>query len=230
MLYILDYYTTPRLVYVVLHYYDDSLRILAVLAIVSAQSEQCSQPLGNGDQTEYTRTNDDLFLLDVDHPAQCDGTVDSLSYCVYRPSMRSNNPNHQAFVALFRPNSSNVNLYTRVSPFTTLSQPDDDIGNNGFFGCFTCEISEDISPLLVQAGDVLGVCQIEPGGITRILNVVGTAAPNSSPLYAISANDDCMTSEISSTVRLQDLTRMENYALQVYANIGEEIWVLKLVM
>ena len=200
---------------------DDSLRILAVLAIVSAQSEQCSQPLGNGDQTEYTRTNDDLFLLDVDHPAQCDGTVESLSYCVYRPSMRNNNPNHQAFVALFRPNSSDV--YTRVSPFTTLSQSDNDIGNSGFFGCFTCEIPEDISPLLVQAGDVLGVCQIEPDGSTRILNVVGTAAPNSSPLYATSANDDCMTSELSSNVRLQDLTIMESYALQVYANIGEEI-------
>ena len=185
-------------------------------------AQQCSQPLGNSEQTEYTRTNDDLFLLDVDHPAQCDGTVDSLNYCVYRrpPSGNSFTDGFdfpfQAFAAVFRPEPNDV--YTRVSNFTTLSQSQLDIDDPGFFGCFDQAV-----PLTVQTGDVLGVCQVDAAfGLGR-LNVIGTGAPSGNSLYVANANMNCGNMDQTLSVNIEDgsLQAMDGYVMHIHSNISK---------
>ena len=184
----------------------------------SPSQESCS--LGTETQERYTRTHDDLFLLDVNHPAQCDGTVESLSYCVYRRrsidilSDFINFP-FQAFAAVFRPEANGV--YTRVSNFTTLSQDQFDIDGTGFFGCF-----DQAAPLTVQTGDVLGVCQVDAGSFIGRLNVIGTGAPSGNSLYVANASMNCGNMDQTLSVNIEDgsLQAMDGYVMHVHANIS----------
>ena len=178
--------------------------------------EQCPQPLGNADQTGYTATDSDdvFFLLDVNHPAKCDGTVSQLSYCVYNPQRDVGNRLHEAFVAVFTQTASS-GTYTKRSEFVTLSQMNNNIDNSFVFDCFTVAVTYD-----VQEGDVFGVCQINPSGSRRLLNVVGTEGPQNTSLYvAQTTNGDCMqTNEVD--INGGGGNFMQAYVLHIHANIA----------
>ena len=187
----------------------------SVAAVASAYAqEQCPQPLGNADRNTYARTDDDLFLLDVDHPAECDGTVEQLRYCVYRPS-NALNPTHEAYVAVFRQNIS-ADVFVRVSDFVTLQQENRDIDMSFVFDCFTVAVGfSDI-----QEGDVFGVCQINPSGVSRrLLNVVGTGGPQNSSLYAEDSDENCIQlSQVNTSTGVGGL--QQTYVLHIYANVS----------
>ena len=188
--------------------------------VQDVRGSQCSEPLGNADQTNYTAVDNDIFILDLDHPAQCDGTVENVSYCAYRPSPSSSLFASQFFFSLFRAylavfRIQENDVYARVTEFARFSPSQLITTELDDFWCFE---QSGQTPLTVQTGDVLGVCQVDPGLFFRRLNVIGTGAPSGNSLYVAEADMDC---DRTLSVNIEDgsFQILEGYVMHLHANI-----------
>ena len=190
--------------------------------VQDVRGSQCSEPLGNADQTNYAAVDNDIFILDLDHPAQCDGTVENVNYCAYRLSPSSSLFPSQFFFSLFRAylavfRIQENGVYARVTDFARFSPSQLITTELDDFWCFE---QSGQAPVTVQTGDVLGVCQV-PGLFFRRLNVIGTGAPSGNSLYVANAGMDCGNMDQTMSINIEDgsLQAMDGYVMHVHANI-----------
>ena len=91
------------------------------------------------------------------------------------------------------------------------------------FMCYSDTV--DNSPLLVQAGDVIGACVFNPEDAGRSftrsqLDVVGEAEEGSLLQMSIrSGENGCTIDKIPSNIRVNDLSQQNNKRLHIHANI-----------
>ncbi len=115
------------------------------------------------DSTGQVRSTNS-FYLNSNEPFSCKGTVDSFTYCYFRPSRRAVNINsYSATFAVYRMNPKDTD-YNPVSSVFTVSRTQQQI-NNDFsnpqtnFACSDFILSQ---PVSVEAGDVFGACIVSP--------------------------------------------------------------------
>ena len=148
---------------------------------VAAVADMCGL-IGNSNETQVSAIRDEMFYLDVDHPAPCAGNVTSWTVCYYAPDNVRNNRIYWTLYAIYRRNvSGNDDLYERVSDTFTAVRSGPDLNFHlidggivaGQFNCYIDTIDNGDSSLTVQAGDVLGACVFDPPQNRRQLDIVG---------------------------------------------------------
>ena len=194
---------------------------------VWADPIQCT--IGNSDTSELNEGSDQMFYLDIDNEATCNGTITNWTVCYYGTDLRSGS--YWATYAVYRRGSGvNSGSFERVSETfralrATLGTPDpfdiiDGTISEGF-NCYTDVDSIDAgpSPLTIQAGDIIGACVVNPlGGSLRELNIVGEASEES----LMGADLDCTENAIPTIpaiIQQIDLQPQSDRRLHIYANV-----------
>ena len=198
------------------------------IANSSVLAQDTCGSIGNNTEDQLSVRGDERFYLNIANPAPCTGNITSWRVCYYGP----NNPNdvhsYWATYAVYRRMGSGEDEhYERVSEMFSAvrAQCDVNVGDildgviRGGFNCYTDFIDVGDSPLIVQAGDIIGACVFNPpGGERRQLDIVGGMDGLGESLF----EDDltCTVNEIPLSVQHSDLTRCDNRRLHIYANIG----------
>lgn len=203
-----------------------------VVSVVSAQ-DTCGA-IGNSDQRELRGRSDRGFFLDTNNPATCTGTVTSWRVCYYGPNdVRIGS--YWATYAVYRRMGSDGNeRYERVSQiFSAVRATSNLLGNDVVDGIlreegYACyddaiEDSGDMTPVTIQAGDLLGACIFNPdnapGDNRRQLDIVGCIETGGSSLLEMS-DDECTTKALPSNIPSSQLSNRSNRRLHLFAAIG----------
>ena len=204
-----------------------------VLYLASAQQERCGS-IGNSDETAVTPSRAQQFYLDTSNPANCTGNITSWRVCYYGPNNVDNSGSYWAtYTVYWRMGSGSSVSYVRVSEmfsavraverFVTLSSVVDGEITQGGFNCYDDSIDVSNSPLVIQAGDMLGACVFDPDNIpfvTRIpLDIVGEASGESLLQMGTSR---CSTEAVPSDIPANQLSTINSRRLHIYANIGKQ--------
>lgn len=103
---------------------------------------------------DLTRTIGENFFLGTSNPATCDGTVSELRYCFENRLNSIDITDNRALVAIYRPFTTELNSYIKVSEKITFSETLQEEEH----GKVTCVSAAPESPVNVAVGDVLGAC------------------------------------------------------------------------
>ena len=199
---------------------------------VAAVADMCGL-IGNSNETQLSAIRDEMFYLDVDHPAPCAGKVISWTVCYYGPNDVESDNIYWALYAIYRKNASqNGDSYERVSDTFTAVRSGQELlirpivdGKivEGGFNCYNDTIDNGNSSLTVEAGDVLGACVINPSGDNRHqLDIVGVS-DNGESLLEMNENGCVITrqdGEIPLSVEISQPSTKSPRRLHLYANIG----------
>ena len=209
--------------------------LLPGLGVAAVADMQCGL-IGNSNETQVSAIRDEMFYLDVEHPAPCAGKVTSWTVCYYGPDDVRDNRIYWALYAIYRRNvSQNGDHYERVSDTFAAVRSGEDFLNGrivdggivaGEFNCYNDTIDNGDSSLTVEAGDVLGACVFDPldaGNevVRRQLDIVGEVVGES----LLEMNDDeCIFTgrdrEIPLSVERSELSPTSSRRLHLYAIIG----------
>ena len=196
--------------------------------------------VGNSNETQVSAIRDEMFYLDVDHPAPCAGNVTSWTVCYYGPNDVGNNILYWALYAIYRRNvSENGDHYERVSDtftavrsgenFLHLRTVDGEIVE-GEFNCYNDTIDNGDSSLTVEAGDVLGACIFDPPNGRRQLDIVGEGGEESllEMNDVVRCTNEGPNREIPLSVEKIQLSPRSSRRLHLYANIGNALFSLNI--
>ena len=197
-----------------------------------AQQDSCGS-IGNSDETQITARRDELFYLNTGNPAPCTGNVTSWRVCYYGPgdslgflSARD----YLATYAVYRLMGSGGNeRYERVSEIFIGTVSTSNIAGSATVDAavrqtgFTCFDDSTSTPVMVQAGDIVGACVFRPDDFsdtisTRRLDVVGETSGES--LQVLTDVIGCSRTEIPSNIQTSQLSTRNSRRLHIYANIG----------
>ena len=193
-------------------------------------------PLGNNDKNELTPVRDRAFYLNTANPAPCSGSITNWSVCYYGPNTASVLTSYWATFAVYRKRGSgSFESYERVSKvlhairahsflasYETAGHIDGEI-QTGDFNCYSNSMDASTSPLMVQAGDVLGACVFDPEDIInnlfvrRQLDIVGQISGES--LLGMGTSG-CTIDALPTSIAANLLLPYHSRRLHLYADIG----------
>ena len=196
--------------------------------------------IGNSNETQLSAIRDEMFYLDVDHPAPCAGKVTSWTVCYYAPIDLRVFRLYWALYAIYRRNvSENGDHYERVSDtFTAVRSGERFINTTivdggiveGEYNCYNDTIDNGDSSLTVEAEDVLGACVFHPPEGRHQLDIVGEGGEES----LLEMNDvarctnEGRNREIPLSVERSQLSTRSSRRLHLYANIGNALFSLNI--
>ena len=200
-----------------------------VASVVSAQNTQCGS-IGSSDQIELNGRTDRRFYLNANNPATCTGTVTSWRVCFYGPNDLRMGSYWATYAVYRRMGTGGNERYERVSQIFSAVRATSNLLGNGVvdgtlqednFACYDDSIDSGDSPVIIQAGDVLGACIFNPdnlpGDNRRQLDIVGETGGSS----LLEMNDGGCTAEaIPSNIPTSQLSNRNNRRLHLFANIG----------
>ena len=180
-----------------------------------------------------------MFYLNTANPAPCTGNITSWRVCYYQSTSTRSFRSHWATYAVYRKTGSGIaEQYQRVSDVyravritgallniianhSRVAVVDGEVLDG--FVCYNDLIDVGGSPLIVQAGDVLGACVFDPIELGRVMNkqldIVGEV--NGESLLAMPSNDaGCNQDTLPSTIPASQLSIINARRLHLYANIG----------
>ena len=128
--------------------------VLLCFSVLHYVSGQCD--VGATVFTETNARTNNAFYLNSARPVSCNGTINSFSYCYYRPSRRQFDV-YVATFAVYRLNSRGT-AYNPVSEVFQARKTQKEISEIDF-ACFTITLKQRVS---VETGDVFGACVINP--------------------------------------------------------------------
>ena len=207
-----------------------------MLYLASAQQERCGS-IGNSDETAAMPSRAQQFYLDIANPANCTGNITNWRVCYYGPDSINNRGNYWATYAVYRRmGSGNSVSYVRlseifrairtISGFTGNPIVDGEIAQGGF-NCYNDSIDVGNSPLVIQAGDILGACVFDPED-DRV-PIVGTTIMARLPLDVVGqgggsllqmSTAGCSREAIPSDIPANQLSTLNSRRLHIYADIG----------
>ena len=200
------------------------------MSVVSAQ-DTCGA-IGNSDQRELNGRSDRRFFLDANNPATCTGTVTSWRVCYYGPNDVRMGSYWATYAVYRRMGSGGNERYERVSQiFSAVRATGNLLGNDIVDGIlreedYACyddaiEDSGDMTPVTIQARDILGACIFnpdnEPGDNRRQLDIVGETGGSS---LLEMGDDECTTEALPSNIASSQLSNRSNRRLHLFATIG----------
>ncbi len=141
--------------------------MLTGLPVVWCQSDcDTVQVIGNNNNTAYTEATDSMVYLNMNNPAQCNGTISSYQYCQY-PTTVTGGVRYNAILAVFRMVDD---IYQPVTGSDVVLEERNALP-------FTCSSSPlNTGSVQIQPGDVLGACVARDNGggsNRRQLNLAG---------------------------------------------------------
>ena len=235
-------------------YTDCILIIYYFLDHIALAQDHCGA-IGNSDESELDDEDSRQFYINAADPAPCTGYITSWRVCYYGPDDSLDEDEQRSYWATYavyrRMGSGRNERYERVSEMfqavraTTVPSSGSSFTNlvdsavidgrmqQEDFMCYSDTV--DNSPLLVQAGDVIGACVFNPedagGSFTRSqLDVVGEAEEGSLLQMSIrSGENGCTIDKIPSNIRVNDLSRQNNKRLHIHANIIGNFYILCLM-
>ena len=206
------------------------------LILCCAWAQDNCGSIGNSNESELNDRSDRRFYLNTANPAPCTGNITSWRVCYYGPGdgFFTTNPFffrvYATIYAVYRRmGSGSSERYERVSEifFAIVStrniaesdSVDAPVQQNGF----TCFDDSTDSPVMVQAGDIVGACVFRPPDFsddvsTRQLDVVGEI--NGESLQEMSDVSGCSNDSIPSNIQTSDLSTRNSRRLHIYAIIG----------
>ncbi len=187
------------------------------LPAVLCQTDCEDTVIGNNDENKYTEATVSMIYLNLNNPAQCNGTVSSYRYCHYGTSQSGNSVQFNAILAVFRKVD---NTYRPVAGSDiTLT-----MRNNNQFNC----LSADLEGLIqVQPDDVLGACVARGEGGNpsnrQQLNLAGNNMDESVLLSGVAVTGVCDSTNVqgSATVAINELMNISGRVLHLSAEFGE---------
>ncbi len=165
------------------------------------------------------------FYIDSGNRAECAGMITSLEYCFHRPPGDVQTANeYLTTVAVYRPASTNANVFTLVSsPITILklvTELQTELNAAADTG-FSCSIFYLPQPVPMAIGDVLGACVFDPddtsGVTTYRLDIVSRATSGSENLVRTNTAD-CSATAVPSS--FDGTATSGSRSLHLWANIG----------
>ncbi len=181
--------------------------------MVQYVSGQCE--VGTMESTGQARSMNS-FYLNSNEPINCTGTIESVTYCYYRPSRTFRINRYSATFALYRLNSEGTN-YTPVSSIFTVSRTQQQINNDFRRQNFACSTLTLPQPLSVEAGDVFGACVVNPsdrnifrldmvGRGTNTLRRMGRGCSDTAVPTSVSATGSTLTGTLYIHARVRPTT------------------------
>ncbi len=150
------------------------------------------------------------MYLNLIDPANCSGTLSSYRYCHY-PTTLGNPIKYNAIFAVFRMKGDTYVplMGSEAAVEVTTIEP------------FSCSASMPVASVLIEPGDVVGVCVGPRQGANREqLNLAGNATGFS--VSGVSVNGNCPTNDLSSvTVTISELVQFSGMILHLSAEISE---------
>ena len=137
--------------------------------------------VGTDSSTELVANREHSFYLNTQDPAQCDGTITEFNFCYYRSTPLA--ASYDFTFAVFKRSSAE---YISVSEAFTTGRTVAN-SNLGLFGTFACRTFS-VNDILVQAGDVIGVCIYDPPDNAESVRILGNDYTNRLPIDMVSQN------------------------------------------
>ena len=196
-----------------------------------------------GDDTQFQVDMTEMFYLDLEHPACCNGSITSWRVCYHEPESNSGEeessyrPRYHVKYAVYRLGADQVYIVKPRSPTfsTTLSSDSESessskrrrkhsqyppIINQGL-NCHDEFLDE---PFTIEEGDVIGACVVDPKDpAMRQLNIVSrvNGQPHALlPLYGTQEYaQPCKMGTIPPRIMISQLTAVNSTRLHLSANI-----------
>ncbi len=164
-------------------------------------SGQCDVGVGATLSTGTTPRTSNAFYLNSARPVTCNGTINSFSYCYYRPSRRQFD-DYLATFAVYRLNSQST-AYNPVSEVFQATRTREEISENDF-ACSTVTLQR---PVSVEAGDVFGACVINPSDNNKFrLYIVGRGTDTLRRLSSQQSRSQCRGTAVPNSVSVSGNT------------------------
>ena len=197
-----------------------------------AQQDSCGS-IGNNDESPITDRSDERFYLNTGNSAPCTGTITSWRVCYYGPGDDLDGDDQRSYLATYAiyrmMGSGGSERYERVSEIFIAAVSTSNIAGSSLVDAtvqqsgFTCFDDSTSTPVMVQAGDIVGACVFRPDDFsdsvtTRRLDVVGQTSGES--LQELRDVRGCSRTEIPSNIQTSQLSPRSSRRLHIYANIG----------
>ena len=164
--------------------------------------------LGNGDEVDTRDYQVSGIYLNVEHPAECSGSLIAWRFCHYSPLLIFE-ATYSASIQIWRQTSTDI--YTRIAVNT---QEDDIIPENKEFSCH--DVSLEL-PVRVEKGDVFGIHLPSVRG----LRMVSRSKPGDKLLLdELEGESDALFVKQLSTTSMQKLTQ---HVLHLSGVIGKPL-------
>ncbi len=178
---------------------------------VHALTQPCQEDFGSDLPNPISEDSSLGLFLNLENRAQCSGTVTAYHYCYYDLSSEDV---RIVFFMIFRENGSEYSLVEGSLRRVTRTNAQ----VNGF-GCDEVQLNED-QQFQVQENDIIAACTVEHSD-SRPLHV--HASSGGGFLYELNgfdtgSLDSCSSAELST---ISGLARQDDFALHLYADIGE---------
>ncbi len=128
------------------------MNMFSGLPAVLCQTDCEDTVIGNNDDTEYNEAMDSMIYLNLNNPAQCNGTISSYRYCHYPTDVSGRSrprPQYNAILAVFRLMGNTYQPVARSTVSLTVRMTRQ-------FTC--CNIEIRAGSVQLEPGDVLGAC------------------------------------------------------------------------
>ncbi len=179
-----------------------------------ALTQPCQEDFGSNLPNPISGDSSPGLFLNLENRAQCSGTVTAYHYCYYDLSSEAV---RIVFFMIFRENGSEYSLVE--GSHRRVTRTDSQV--NGF-GCDVEQLDE-TQQFQVQENDIIAACTVDHSDI-RPLHVLADST-GGNDIYELNdfdsgSPDGCSPSELS-TIRVSGLQRRDDFALHLYADIGE---------
>ena len=169
----------------------------------------CPAPIGTNSETQ-SPVGSTGFYLNTDHPAPCNGTINGLRYCSYKPNDIKNDRNYKTTFAIYRAVNTG---YQRMSNVITVSRHGSELSQ--WFNCYNVSING----FTIQAGDMVAACIYDPNGGSRQLDVVGWTHNVGDSLMRMNDVSQCRETSLPSNISNSRLSEVNWRILHLYATI-----------
>ncbi len=188
--------------------------MLTGLPVVWCQSDcDTVQVIGNNDNTEYTEAIDSMVYLNLNNPAQCNGTISAYQYCHYPTTETGGGVRFNAILAVFRREG---NFYQSVTGSDVVLEVVTTLG----FTCSTVNVTP-MNGIQIEPGDALGACvgrmQINNDSFQQ-LNLAGDSGINDFFASSVPVSE---CSSITDSVATDNLSQLSGRMLHLAAEFSE---------
>ena len=193
------------------------MAILPPIQIANTQDEcrNGAGTVGTNNCMEYKEVEEGgIIYLNIENPAQCNGTITQWKYCYYKPD---NQEDYQAHVALYRrtvPGRSGNVHYRRQNPSYSISIKHDEEGSD--FVCASYPLNESIA---IQQGDFIGICLPQNNSLDVVSDTSGVELHADSLQYTV---NDCESDAPGNIPNTNNLSKAHDRIVHLYAHISRK--------
>ena len=196
------------------------MAILPPIQIANTQDE-CQNgagTVGTNNCMEYEEVEEGgILYLNIENPAQCNGTITQWNYCYYKPD---NQEVYQVHLAVYRRTvrgrSGNIHYSRQHSSLLSVEHGDSEEGPD--FVCASYLLSK---PIAVQQGDFIGICLPQSNSLDVVSDTSGVELHADSLQYI---KRDCENDAPGNIPNTSNLSEAHDRIVHLYAHISRKYY------